>query len=206
MLSGSVRLLTKLLPLVVVGAVVYVIVCGVQVVEASRLSAAPGAVRQAPAIIVIGQPVASADRSDLVARLRQAALLYRHGRAPHVVLTWSPPAAGSIGSVSFESKWLRHHGVLPSSLTELRASNSVVALSRTAKILGKGRGVIVVTDAIDALWTEGAGAGDGLSVQVSPPPSSKKLVFSEFGPLVREATAVAVGRVFGFGRISWAAY
>jgi len=206
MLFGPVRLLTRLLPLVVVAAIVYVIVCGVQVVNASSLSAAPGAVRRASAIIVIGQPVASADRSDLVARLRQAALLYRHGRAPQVVLTWSPPPKGSVGSVSFESSWLGAHGVPPSALAELRASNSAVALSRAAKFLGKGRGVIVVTDAIDALWTEGAGAGDGLSVQVSPPPSSKKFVFAEFGPLVREATGVAVGRVFGFGRISWAAY
>ncbi len=206
MLSGLVRLVFRFIPLVVIGAIVYVIVCGVQVVTASSISTAPTAVRRATAIVVLGQRATAAERSDLVARLRQAALLYRNGRASRVVVTWSSPSAGSVGSGSYESKWLEAHGVVSSVLTELKASNAATALSRVAILLGRERSVIVVTDAIDALWTEGAGAGDGLSVQVSPPPSSKKFVFFELGPLVREATGVAAGRVFGFGRISWAAY
>ncbi len=203
---GPVRLVVRLASLVVTGAIVYVIVCGVQVVEASRLSAAPSAVHPASAIVVLGQPVARADRADLRSRLGQAALLYRHDRSRRVIVTWSPPRAGSVGSSAYEKKFLVHDRVPPRALTFVAAPDASTALSKTAKLLGKGTSVIVVTDAIDALWTRGAGAGDGLSVAVSPPPSSKKLVFTELGPLVRETAGVAVGRIFGFGRFSWAAH
>ncbi len=206
MLFGPVRLISRLVSLVVIGVIVYVIVCGVQVVSASRLSTAPTAVHRATAIVVLGQPVVRADKADLVARLRQAALLYRHDRARHIVLTWFPPSTSWVGSKAYESSWLENHGVRSSALIDIEASDAAVALSKTAKHLGRGRGIIVVTDAIDALWTEGAGTADGLAVQVSPPPGSKKHLFSEMGPLVRETTGVAVGRVFGFGRATWAAY
>jgi hypothetical protein len=206
MLFGPVRLVVRLVSLVVTGAIVYVIVCGVQVVEASRLSTAPSAVHPASAIVVLGQSVVRADQADLTSRLRQAALLYRHDRSRRVIVTWSPPRAGSVGSFAYEEKFLDHYGVPRLALTSVAAPDASTALSKTAKLLGKGTSVIVVTDAIDALWTQGAGAGDGLSVAVSPPPSSKKLVFTELGPFVRETTGVAVGRIFGFGRISWAAH
>jgi hypothetical protein len=206
MLFGPVRLIIKLLPLAIIAVIVYVVVCGVQVVTASRLSTAPSAVHRASAIVILGQPVARSDQADLVFRLRQTALLYRHGRARHVVVTWFPPSTGSVGSIAYEYGWLEAHGVPSSALIKLKAPNAVVALSQTAKRLGKRTSVIVVTNAIDALWTEGTGTGDGLSVQVSPTPSSKKLVFLELWPLVREATGVAVGRIFGFGRASWAAF
>jgi uncharacterized SAM-binding protein YcdF (DUF218 family) len=207
MLFGPVRLISKLLSLVVFAAVVYVIVCGVQVVNASRLSTTPDSVRPAAAIVVLGEPVAKADRTDLTARLRQAALLYRSNRAPKVLLTWYPPSAGEVGSLSYDARWLEAHGVVSSELVAREAPNAVVALSKAAKLFDRrGSGVIVVTDAIDALWTQGAGSADGLTLQVSPPPSSKKFVFDELGPLLRESTGVAVGRVFGFGRAAWAAY
>ena len=106
MLFGPVRLVVRLVSLVVTGAIVYVIVCGVQVVEASRLSAAPSAVHPASAIVVLGQPVAKADRADLISRLGQAALLYRHHRSSRVIVTWSPPPAGSVGSIAYEKKFL----------------------------------------------------------------------------------------------------
>jgi hypothetical protein len=207
MLFGPVRLISKLISLVVFAAVVYVVVCGVQVVNASRLSTAPDSVRPASAIVVLGEPVAKADRADLTSRLRQAALLCRSSRAPKVLLTWYPPSAGEVGSRSYDTSWLEAHGVVSSELVAREAPNAVVALSKAAKLFdGRGSSVIVVTDAIDALWTQGAGSADGLMLQVSPPPSSKKFVFDELGPLLRESTGVAVGRVLGFGRAAWAAY
>jgi hypothetical protein len=204
MLFGSVRLISKLISLVVFAAVVYVAVCGVQVVNASRLSTAPDSVGPAVAIVVLGEPVARADSADLTSRLRQAALLYRSGRARKVLLTWYPPSAGAVGSLSYDKKWL--HGVVSSALVVREAPNAVKALSLAAKLFDRRGSVIVVTDAIDALWTQGAGSADGLTLQVSPPPSSKKFVFDELGPLLRESTGVAVGRLFGFGRATWAAY
>jgi hypothetical protein len=178
----------------------------VQVVNASRLSTAPETVGPAAAIVVLGEPVARADSADLTSRLRQAALLYRSGRAPSVLLTWYPPSAGAVGSRSYDTKWLERHGVVSSALVVWKAPNAVKALSLAAKLFDRRGSVIVVTDAIDALWTQGAGSADGLTLQVSPPPSSKKFVFDELGPLLRESTGVAVGRLFGFGRATWAAY
>jgi uncharacterized SAM-binding protein YcdF (DUF218 family) len=206
MLFGPARLISKLISLALFAAVVYVAVCGVQVVNASRLSTTPDAVGPAAAIVVLGEPVAKADRADLTARLRQAALLYRSGRAPRVLVTWYPPSRGAVGSRAYDTKWLEAHGVASSALVAREAPNAVGALSLAAKLFDRRGSVIVVTDAIDALWTQGAGSADGLTLQVSPPPSSKKFVFDELGPLLRESTGVAVGRVFGFGRAAWAAY
>jgi uncharacterized SAM-binding protein YcdF (DUF218 family) len=206
MLFGPARLISKLISLVVFAAVVYVVVCGVQVVNASRLSTAPDSVGPAVAIVVLGEPVARADSADLTSRLRQAALLYRSGRARKVLLTWYPPSPGEVGSRAHDTNWLEAHGIVASALVAREAPNAVGALSSAAKLFDRRGSVIVVTDAIDALWTQGAGSADGLTLQVSPPPSSKKFVFDELGPLLRESTGVAVGRVFGFGRAAWAAY
>jgi uncharacterized SAM-binding protein YcdF (DUF218 family) len=202
MLFSPIRWLTKLLSLALTVAVVYVVVCGVQVVIASRLATAPSAVKPALAIVVLGQPVVNGSAGvDLAARLEQAATLYEDHRASSIVVT------GPRTSLSVEARLLLRdcHDASPT-LIKVQASDAAVALLKTARRLTRGNSVIVVTDAIDAQWVRYVGAEDGLFVQVSPPASSEKLVFSELGPLVRESTGIAVGRLVGFGHVPWAAY
>ncbi|HXZ83272.1 MAG TPA: ElyC/SanA/YdcF family protein [Acidimicrobiales bacterium] len=202
MLFTPVRWVIKLVSLALIVAVVYVVVCGVQVVISSRLSTAPSAIKPAMAIVVLGQPVANRSAgADLSARLKQAATLYADHRAGLVFVT------GSAASLRVEWNLLRKtYHVAPSALKRVSAADASIALLETSKALMSGNSVIIVTDAIDALWAKYVGAQDGLSVQVSPPASSEKLIFSELGPLVRESTGVAVGRIFGFGHAPWAAY
>ena len=63
------------------------------------------------------------------------------------------------------------------------------ALSRAASpgTLGSRKQVIVVTDAVDALWTKDVASGDGLRPTVAPAVGSKKLFLEEFGALWRQS-------------------
>ena len=205
MIFAPIRLAIRLVSLAITGAIVYLIISGVQVVTASRTTTDPTNVGAASAIVVLGSPAArSGSSADLRARLSWAARLYAAGRASKVAVATS----GSGGSVAGNSELvgaLRGAGVPTSSIVQLSASGPSSELSAARRQFGDGARVIVVTDAIDALWTSGAATGDGLKPEVSSPPSSHKIVFSEAGQLWKEASGVAVGRAIGFGRATWAA-
>ena len=94
---------------------------------------------------------------------------------------------------------------MPGSRVEvLTSSNVTEELSSVAKRVGHENRVLIVTDAIDALWTEGVASGAGLQPEISSPPATKRFLTSELAALWREATGVAVGRIIGFHRTGWA--
>lgn len=210
-LFGPIRWALKLLYFAVLAAVVYVVVSGFQVVSASHLSTEVSAVGPARAVVVLGAPVTGSEPGpDLTARLQQALLLYQAKRAPTLVIAGAPataaaasvPASAAVTSVA--ESWLTANGVPASSIVTVSATDAASGLSQAVSVLGKGAQVIVVTDAIDALWTKGAASHLGLSAQVSPAVGSEKAFYSELGPLWRQATGVAVGRLIGYTRATWA--
>jgi len=206
-LFAPIRWTLRLASLVVFGAIVYVVVSGVQVVDASHLPTAVASVGPAQTIVVLGAPVAgSAPGAELSGRLQQALLLYEAKRAPTIIVTGPPAASGgsSVGSVS--TAWLARQGVPRSKVMTVSASNAATGLSAVSEMLGHGAQVIVVTDAIDCLWTKGVASADGLVADISPAFGSEKTVFTEIGPLWRQATGVAAGRVVGYPRTTWAAH
>lgn len=204
MLFAPIRLAIRLVSLVVTGAAVYLIVSGVQVVTASHLATNPSDVAPASAIVLVdGSTTSGSSSVDFDARLEWATRLFAAGRAPKVVVAESGP----VGARGFASvaRALRAGGVPNSALVEVTSPGLVRAFSATEKRLGYHARVIVVTDAIDALWTEGAASGTGLRVEISSPPGSQKIVFSEIDQLWKQASGVAVGRVIGYPNTTWAA-
>ena len=204
-LFGPIRLALRLVTLVVIGLVVYFIVCAVQVLLASRLTTNPSVVRPASAIVVVDNTNQSgAPTGDIRARLKWTGRLYAAGRARKVMLVATRAVKDGPG-LNRVVHTLLTEGIPNSALVELRSSTTTRGFSTVATRLGHGVRVIVVTDAIDALWAEGAVSADGLRVEISSPPSSHKIFFAEFSELCEQASGVAVGRAIGFGHASWAA-
>jgi hypothetical protein len=194
------RVAIKLVSLFVAAVLVYLIICGVQVLTASRVTSSRNGVKPAMAIAVAGGCRSSQLSADIHSRLVWAASLYAARRGPDVTV------CGNSGSalVASEIRTLERAGVTGSRINLVSASSVTNELSGIARRLGRGKRVLIVTDAIDVLWTEGVASSDGLQPEVSSPPASKKFVTSELTALWREATGVAVGRVVGFARAGWA--
>jgi uncharacterized SAM-binding protein YcdF (DUF218 family) len=205
-LLAPVKLALRILRLAILAAAVYVVVSGVQVVEASHLPSAADAVDPASAIVVLGAPLVGREPGpDLTARLGQALALYRAHRAPQILLTDADSPPGAPSAADAGRAWLLGEGVSPSALRALRTGGAASGLAQAAQLLGAHARVVLVTDAIDALFAKGLAAGAGLDPEVSPATGSERSLLAESGPLWRQATAVAAGRIIGYGRVSWAA-
>ena len=205
MLFAPIRLAIRLVSFIITGAIVYLVICAVQVVTASRLPTSPMKIRSASAIVVVDTPATSSSAvRDMASRLKWTSRLYSARRAKSVVII-STRSSSPVPALNSAVHTLQSEGVPSSAVVRLSSSSLMQGFSDTASRLGHGASAIVVTDAIDALWTEGVSTADGLKVQISSPPSSQKIVFSELDQLWRQASGVAVGRVIGFGRTPWAA-
>jgi hypothetical protein len=204
-LFWPIKLAIRLVELIVLAAVVYLVVTGVQVVEASRLATDASSAPRAGDIVVLSAPLeAGSPGPDLVDRLEQVATLYRLGRAHRVVIAGPVGEPGKASETSVASDWLGAHGVPASARLTVPGATASAQLRAVGTALGSDTPVLVVTDAIDAMWTERAAPEDGLSVTVVPAVGSEPFFFKELGPVWRETSAVAAGRIIGFGRASWA--
>jgi hypothetical protein len=197
------RIVYRIITLAVSAVVVYLIVCGVQVEMASRSAVSPSRANRAAAIVVTGTPGMTKMSADFRAKLRVASSLYSKGLAP-VLIVAVPSGARRSGALSSQRMAELAPAVKPSEVTGVMAKSAGTEFSSVEKRIGRGRRVIVVTDAINSLYMEGVAAENGLHAEVVAPAASKKIVFAQISPLFRELTGVAVGRVFGFGNATWA--
>jgi uncharacterized SAM-binding protein YcdF (DUF218 family) len=211
LLFAPIRWALKLVYFAVLAAVVYLVVSGFQVVFASHLPTGAASARKARAIVVLGAPVVNGSPGpDLTARLRQTLRLFDASRGPKVVVVGEAASPGVGAETTVARDWLVARGVPASSVATVTAPDASTGLTKVKSIpgvgVGDGTSVIIVTDAIDALWTNGAASKAGLSAQVSPALGSEKAVYEELGALWRQATGVAVGRLIGYGHATWAAH
>jgi hypothetical protein len=100
---------------------------------------------------------------------------------------------------------LQQSGVPTSAITSLNATSGTDGLKQIAQTLGPEATTLIVTDAIDDLWTKGAATSAGLEPVVVPATGSKVGLYTEVGPFVRETSGVAAGRIIGDLRATWAA-
>ena len=92
------RLAMKLISLLVTAALIYLIVCGVQVVTASWVTSSCSGIKPASAITVSGGCASTSLSSDIKLRLKWAASLYSARRGPEVIVCGrSGSAAGIFG-------------------------------------------------------------------------------------------------------------
>jgi uncharacterized SAM-binding protein YcdF (DUF218 family) len=196
----------KVISLLITAAIAYLILSAVQVVLASRASTAASDYHRASAIVLLGAPApGGTPGTDLTRRLETAASLYQAHLAGRVVVTGSGTAAASAEGVGAATTWLTSHGIPGGAIESVSSTDAVGGLKGAAATLGRGTTVLVVTDAIDALWTKGAAASAGLTPQIVPAADSKVTLYTEIGPLLRQTTGVAAGRIIGDLRATWAA-
>jgi hypothetical protein len=197
------RIVYRFITIVICAAIVYLAVSVVQVDLAARGTISLSGVRRAAAIVVTGTPGKSHMSDDYRAKLKTAWSLYSRHLAP-ILIIGVPSGATRADLLSNSLSKELAPVVAPGKVTAVLAKNAGTEFSGVEKRIGRGREVIVVTDAIDALYVKAVSAADGLHPEVVAPRASKKSVFSQISPLFREATAVAVGRVIGFAHATWA--
>ncbi len=204
-LFGPLALLRKVPALIVLGAVVYFVVSGVQVYNASKAAPAVDAIAPAQAIVVVAAPAPGGrPGATFSGRLQETLLLYRAHRAPKVLV--SDPASGAAaGAGGVGARWLESQQVPASAVMVLPPGSANSAFESAAALLGQGTHVIVVADALDQLWTAGAASAAGLDPSVAVAVGSEKPFYRELGALATQAAGVAVGRVAGYGTASFAA-
>lgn len=190
------RLVRRIIELVVLAVVVYLAISAVQVVTASR---APGAVSVAPrepvvVIVESGSTSGPVLTSDFTVRLHHALALYSDHRAPRLLVTGTSTKQALAGR-----GYLERHGVPASAISTVVATDVPWQLSSVVSTRHVRR-ALVVADAWQTLWVTHVATSAGLEAVMSPvtAPGSGKL--AEAGGVLIQASAVAVGRVAGFGR------
>jgi hypothetical protein len=197
------RTVYRAVSLVIAASIVYLAVCVVQVDAASRGAISPDRARSAAVIVVTGTPGMSHMSSDYRAKLKAAWSLYTRRLAPTLIVG-VPSGVNRKGVLSAAKSSELAPVANPHDITAVLAKSAGTEFSRVEKRLGRGHRVLIVTDAINALYMEGVASAYGLRPEIVSPSASKKIVFSQISPLFREATGVAVGRVIGFAQATWA--
>jgi len=198
------RWFRRLVYLLVVLAFVYLVVTSIQVVTASRTSAAPSAVAPADAVVVIGSATPPTGISaDLKARCEQAAALFVRHKAPLVITTGGPAAAEDPSEASVAAAYLRHHGV--AKVEVVPAPTVPAQLAEVARLLSPRaeKSVILVADPLQTKWLRAVAVAENLTAQMSPGPAPKGSFWGALGVVWSQSVAVAIGRVFGYQHTGW---
>jgi maltose-binding protein MalE len=91
-----------------------------------------------------------------------------------------------------------------SDIQVVNGANTASQLQAAATKIGAGQKVIIVTDAMDAFWVRGTAVHYGLLPQIAPALDSERPFYDQIGTVLSQAGAVAVGRIIGFERATWA--
>ena len=181
-------------------AIVVLVISGVQVLRASRTSAATSAVGPASAVIVVGTGstgnVATGDSRRVCA---QALALWRAHRVPLVITTGASATKGAPTEASLAGAWLLARGLPARDLDEMPDTSLSSALASIAKRDGKSAGArtILVGSPFQALWLTKLASAEGLEAQVSPAPAVGGLL-TDVKNIWSQAVAVGLGRVIGY--------
>jgi uncharacterized SAM-binding protein YcdF (DUF218 family) len=209
-----VKWVLKIAALAALALFVYLVISVVQVLGASEVPQVPSAVADAASIVVISPPGHTSTLStDDVNRLEQALSLFTARKAPMVVLTGGtatgavaadgPPPTTEVGA---EVQFLEKQGLKAVSIDQVAGSDDPSSMAALKKLVGHADGgkVIIVADPLSSLRLRATAAGAGLSPEISPatPPASS--FWNDVSQVWRQASAVAFGRVFGFGSTGWA--
>jgi uncharacterized SAM-binding protein YcdF (DUF218 family) len=187
----------------VVGTIVggYVLITFLQVWHASHQDDA----RPAEAIIVLGAAQFDGRPSAvLTARLDHAAVLFKQGMAPLIVVTGGKRVGDRFTEAEASANYLEHQGIPGAAIErETTSTNSYDELAAAARFLHQ-RGindVVLVSDPFHAYRIDAIAHDVGLNAHVSPTPTSPVHGFDNAEALLRETLAVSAGRLVGFDRL-----
>lgn len=141
---------------------------------------------------------------ELAARLDQALVLYRDGRAPWIVVTGGKLKGDAFTEAQVSAMYLEAHGVKALKILEGSGSDTWQNVA-TAKPLMKAHDIVrvlCVTDPFHEYRAMAISSSQGLEPQPSPVANSPTIHDSLWRYYLKETLEVGVGRIIGYGRLS----
>ncbi len=195
------RILTRVVLVATVLGLVYFAVTFIQVWRASATDRAASA----DAIVVLGAAQYDGAPSPVLrSRLDHAIELREQQIADIIVVTGGNQPGDRTTEASASADYLLASGVPDGSIRrEVSGTNSWQSLAAAARFLRQEDllDVVLVSSPYHALRTEAIADEVGLRGRASPAARSSEGVASQVSSLGREAVAVGVGRIIGFGRL-----
>jgi uncharacterized SAM-binding protein YcdF (DUF218 family) len=198
---GPLKLLLRVLSAVVSLAVLYFGVTFIQI----WLTGHEHSTAKAQAILVFGTTEDNGTPSaELQARLDQALLLYRDGRAPWIAVTGGNRPGDVYTEAGVSAAYLVQHGVPGSRILQGSGSDTWQNVSTVMPKLRAHHlvSVITVTDPFHEYRAMAISSAQGLRPVPSPVPNSPTIKHSLWRFYLKETLDVGVGRIVGYGRLS----
>ena len=142
---------------------------------------------------------------DLLARLQDADALYKRHLAPLVIATGAKEPGDNFTEAYTEASWLAQHGVPMDEVHQVGGRTTWQSLSAAAAFL-KSKGfhqVLIVTDGFHEDRCLAISSELGLQAEPVPATNSPIKGWSTFPYFMKEAAAVAIGRVIGYSHLEW---
>jgi uncharacterized SAM-binding protein YcdF (DUF218 family) len=200
--TSRTRLVIGTLAVITAVGIGYYVVTVVEVWRAARHDGA----RPSEAIIVLGAAQYNGRPSPVFrARLDHAANLYAKGIAPTIVVTGGKLPGDEFTEAGAGAEYLHTRGVPDEDiLRETTSRNSWESLRASARFL-RTRGidrVVLVSDPFHSLRVRLIANELGFDATTSPTRTSPIGGLGEWRRFLGEGLRVAVGRIFGFGRLA----
>ncbi len=201
MILGPLKIVARIIGLFLVAMVLYFAVTFIQIWWRGH----EHTTQSAQAILVFGTTEDNGTPSpELRARLDQALDLFRHHRAPWMVVTGGRRPGDVYTEAGVSATYLENHGVPNDEIIKGSGSDtwenveSVVATLRRHHITT----VITVTDPFHEYRAMAIASAQGLTPFPSPVRNSPTIKHQLWRYYLKETLEVGVGRVIGYGRLS----
>ena len=201
MIFGPFKLVLRIISLVLSVIVLYFAVTFVQI----WLTGHHHSSAKAQAILVFGTTEDNGVPSpELRARLDQALTLYRHHRAPWIVVTGGRRRGDVYTEAGVSATYLEDHGVRASSIIKGGGSDTWQNVESVLDKLQRRHvaTVITVTDPFHEYRAMAIASAQGLTPYPSPVRNSPTIKHQLWRYYLKETLEVGVGRVVGYGRLS----
>lgn len=196
------RWILRLIIWLVLAALVYLVVTGVQVWLTSRHYDS----RPADAIVVMGAAQYNGVPSpDLASRLDEAVLLWRAGDARRIMVTGGKENGDRFTEAEASARYLEGRGVPAADVLEAGGRDSWENLSLSAPQLRElgATAVLIVTDPFHEDRSLAIASDLDLTPYPTPTRTSPIRGLSTVPYFAKEAVGVAAGRIIGFDHLSW---
>ncbi|HEY7932120.1 MAG TPA: YdcF family protein [Acidimicrobiales bacterium] len=201
MIFGPIKLIISIISTILTFVVLYFAVTFVQI----WLTGHERSLASAQAILVFGTTEDNGVPSpELTARLNVALTLYRHHRAPWVVVTGGNRPGDVYTEAGVSATYLEHHGV-PTATIIVGGGNDT--WQNVTSVIGQMRArhlvtVLSVTDPFHEYRAMAIASSQGLVPSSVPVANSPTVKHSLWRYYLKETLAVGVGRIVGYGRLS----
>ncbi len=201
MIFGPFKIVARVVGLFLVALVLYFAVTFVQIWWRGH----EHTTKDAQAILVFGTTEDNGTPSpELQARLDQALDLFRHHRAPWMIVTGGKRPGDVFTEAGVSATYLEHHGVPADDIIKGGGSDTWQNVESVMEKLRRHHitTVITVTDPFHEYRAMAIAAAQGLVPYPSPVRNSPTIKHQLWRYYLKETLEVGVGRVIGYGRLS----